>query len=397
MDGSDDSRETRISAGAHLGLEASPAHEFGRKLTRWAQKNRWQLAFLWVPTALVAIYYFLIAADLYASQAEFIVRSPQHQQMPSLTSLLQGSGVARAQDEIYSVNDFLLSRDAVKSLEKDVDLRAIFNRREGDWLARYPSAIYDRSDEDFYKYYKRRVEVDYDTTTGITTITVKAFNAPDAQKLANLLIQESEALVNRLNLRAHDNAVRDAEADVKLAEDHVITAGQDMLGYRTREATLDPTKSSGAVFEAIGKVEAELASAQTEVAETIRASPDSPLKTSQQTHVEALQQQLRSMQANMAGRGGDSIALKLPEYEQLLMRQEFTSKELGSALASLESARAEARRQQVYLDRVVEPNLPDKAEYPKRLISVGVVFISLFIAYSIGALLLAGVREHAQE
>ena len=61
------------------------------------------------------------------------------------------------------------------------------------------------------------------------------------------------------------------------------------------------------------------------------------------------------------------------------------------------NARAEARRQQVYLDRVVNPGLPDKALYPRRLASVLVTFVSCFLLYSIGALLLASVREHAQE
>ena len=66
-------------------------------------------------------------------------------------------------------------------------------------------------------------------------------------------------------------------------------------------------------------------------------------------------------------------------------------------MASLEAARAESRRQQIYLERVVDVSLPDRAHYPQRLRAVLIVFISCFLLYSIARLLIAGVREHSQQ
>lgn len=362
----------------------------------WIYRHAGSLIFVGLPTLLTAIYYGLIAADLYASEARFIVRSPSRVQATSITYLLQGAGISRAQDDVYSVNDFVTSRDAIAALGKHVNLRLIFNRSEADFLARYPDLIYDSSDLDFYRYYKKRVQVVYDTTTGISTVTVKAFRPEDARTVADLLIQESEALVNRLNERARNNAVRDAQTYVDTAEQRVSQAQRDVLAYRTREELLDPTKSSGAIFETAAKLEAEIASTQTRVAEINRNAPDSPLKAGLQTRVGALQQRVRDLRTQLAGPGG-SMAPKIPEYEQLILQQEFASKELALAMSSLESVREEARRQSIYLDRIVDANLPDKAEFPKRMISILIVFISCFIAYSTARLLLAGIREHAQD
>jgi len=394
MDGADESSASRDLIGKFADSRSKPA--FAAPLKRWLKEYRWSLLFLWLPTALTAIYFLILAAPMYASEAEFVVRSPSRPQLGGLSSLLQGSGIAKAPDDVYSVNDFVTSRDAIAALEKDIDLRGLFGRPEADYLARYPNLFYDSSNESFYKYYQKRITVEYDTTTEITTITVKAFRADDAQKLASLLIQESEALVNRLNERAHANAIRDAENDVKLAESRVTDAQHQVLGYRTREEMLDPSKSSAAILETVGKLQAELVATQTRLAEIDRNSPGSPLRSGLQTQVSTLQQQVQNQQSKLTGSDA-SMAPKIPEYEQLMLQQEFAAKELASAMASLESARAESRRQQIYLDRVVEANLPDKAMFPKRLISVLVVFISCFIAFSIGKLLLAGVREHTQE
>lgn len=361
-----------------------------------AHKYRGSLIFIALPTLITAIYFFLIAADLYASEASFVVRSPSRTQTTGLSSLLQSTGISRAQDDVYSVNDFIVSRDAITALDKQVNLREIYNRPEADFLARYPNFIDWGSAEDFFRYYQRRVEVVYDTTTGISTVTVKAFRADDAQLITNLLLKESEALVNRMNERSHQNSVREAETDVKLAEDRVVEAQQNILAYRNRETMLDPNKSSAAIFEMLAKMQAELATTKTRVAELDRNSPGSPLRSDLLEHMTALENQIETQRARLAGSSG-SMAPKISEYEQLLLKQEFSAKELASSMASLESARAEARRQNIYLDRVVEPNLPDKALFPKRIKSILIVLITCFMGYFIGKLLIAGVREHAQE
>ncbi len=381
-----------------LNQEASPvatSPDISMKLMPWARRHRGSLLFIGLPTALAMLYYFLIAADLYASEAKFIVRSPSHMQTTGLAGLLQSTGISRSQDDVFAVHDFIMSRDAVTATEKKIDLHSMFNRPEGDIFASYPNLLFPATFEDFFRYYKNRISVGYDSTTGITTLTVKAFRANDAKAIADALLAESEELINRLNQRAHDNAVRDAETSVQLAEDRIAKAQQNTLEYRNRETLLDPGKASGAIFERLSKMQAELAMTRIHLAELDRNSPGSPKRPDLETHISALQQQTAQEQSKLTGASG-SMAPKISEYEQLTLQQEFAAKELASAMGSLESARDEARRQQIYLERIVEPGVPDKAEFPRRLRSVFIVLITCFLGYSTGRLLLAGIREHAQ-
>ena len=372
-----------------------PKGFYRHRMVDWARRHRGAIIFLWLPTLLTTAYYLVFAADLYATEAKFVVRSPPRLQAPSLTTLLQGGNAAKAQDDIYSVNDYVVSRDAIDKLESRLKLREMFGAPNGDYLARYPGPLYDETKEDFYLYYQKRVAVEYDVTTGITTVTVKAFRPADAKLIANLLIEESEALVNRLNERARSNAINDAESYVKVAETRAVEAQASVLGYRNKESLLDPGKSSGAVLETIARLQTELTTALTRVAELQRISPDSPLKSGLQTRIDALRQQIQSQQSRLTGLDS-SIAPKIPKYEQLTFQQDFALKALASAMSSVEVAREEARRQQIYLDRVVEPSLPDKAVYPKRLKSILTIFISCLLAYTAARLLLAGIREHSQ-
>ena len=62
----------------------------------------------------------------------------------------------------------------------------------------------------------------------------------------------------------------------------------------------------------------------------------------------------------------DGLAEKIAEYERLMLQQEFSVRSLAQAVAALELARVDARRQQMFLERVVEPGVPDQAMEPRR-------------------------------
>jgi capsular polysaccharide transport system permease protein len=73
---------------------------------------------------------------------------------------------------------------------------------------------------------------------------------------------------------------------------------------------------------------------------------------------------------------------------------EFSNKQLASAMVNLESARNEAQRQQIYLERIAEPSRPDAAQEPRRLRGILATFLVGLVAWGVISLLLAGVREH---
>ena len=125
------------------------------------------------------------------------------------------------------------------------------------------------------------------------------------------------------------------------------------------------------------------------------SAPRSPLLSALDDKIRAFQAQLDAERARMAGET-NSLAPKVGEYDELVLDREFASKMLETAAVSLESARLEAQRQQLYLERVVNPNRPDKALEPHRLKSIAMVLATCLMAYAIIALVVAGLREHRQ-
>src|SRR5689334_5230911 len=66
-----------------------------------------------LPTIVAGIYFGLIAANRYESEARFVIRTPGSAIPNPLTSLVQSSGITRANDDAYAVREYILSRDAM--------------------------------------------------------------------------------------------------------------------------------------------------------------------------------------------------------------------------------------------------------------------------------------------
>src|SRR5688572_29837574 len=74
------------------------------------------IAVVVIPTFLATMYFGFLASDVYISQSQFVVRSPDKPATSGLGVLLKSVGFSNAGDEIFIAHDFIKSRDALKSL-----------------------------------------------------------------------------------------------------------------------------------------------------------------------------------------------------------------------------------------------------------------------------------------
>jgi len=351
------------------------------------------LLFVVLPTVAAGGYLFGFAADQYVSEAKFVVRGAASPPSGVLSSLLQGAGVSRAQDDTFAVQDYILSRDALQELGATVDVRALFDRPEADPLSRFPMPFMGETNEHLFKHYLNRVDVSYDSTTGVTALTVKAFRPEDASAIARALLAGGERLVNRMNDRQRSTTMNEARREVAEAEARVQRIAGELANYRTRQATLDPNKASAGALAAVQDMINRGTSLRTQLMVMIKNSPQSPLIPDMQRRLEALDQTISTARDRIAG-GDRSLVPQITEFDALTLQREFAERGLASAVSFLDTARLNAQRQQLYLDEVVHPNEADYAKYPRRFADLAIVFATLFGLYTIFKLLAAGAREH---
>jgi capsular polysaccharide transport system permease protein len=367
-----------------------------RAIARWLRSQLLLLLMVVIPGVLGGIYYGFICSDQYISETQFVVRSPNRNAAGLLSGFLQSTGFVRAQDDSYIVTEFIKSRAAVDSLVEKDGLMGMLSRPEADFLNRYPLPWREPSSEELFQHYLNIINIRTDTGSGVTTLNVRTFRAEDAQRLANALVQHAEELINRLNDRARGDAIRYAQLEVSDSQVRLSNMQKRLTDFRNREALVDPTKQSTAALDMIGRLSEDLADSKTRLAALDEQAPQSPQGQSLRARVTAMEQQISQERAHIVGNDG-SMAPLIAQYEQLLLEREMAAKMLTSATVSLENAKIDAQRQQLYLERIADPNLPDHALYPKRISSFLMMLAVCFASFWIVRFFINQVYEHAAQ
>lgn len=385
-------------AGRHEGVLTDVEYRpQGRRFSWWlAVRKLARLCLLFSPTLLAIVYFGFIATPRYASEVTFVIRnSTRPIGTAGFGALLQMSGLTRAQDDVYAVHDYLVSHDAVHYLRENLDMLAIYGRPGADFLARYPSIIYGRTRDEFYRFFQHKLTVNYSAVTGITTVQVQAFRPEDSRNVVEALLVASEALVNRMNSRLQQDAIALSAKAVKAAEEKLLDVQLRITDFRNRELMIDPGASSLVVTDLIGRLSGALVEVRTQLREMSMSAPNNPQRVALERRAEAIEGQIDREKSRISSDDG-GLATKLAHYERLVTEREIARNALAAATGALEAARAEARRQQLYLERIVQPNMPDFATKPERLRSIATAAALNLLLLMMGWLILTGVREHAQ-
>lgn len=389
-------------------MEIQPIPELKNAASKWSQAietlkklkkhlahaNRLFLFTVIVPTFLAIIYFGFIMSDVYISESRFVVRSPERQSsVGGLGGLLKGAGFSRSQDDTYTVHDFMLSRDALEKINERLPLVQSFGGKHIDLFSRFNGLGLDDSFEELYRYYQNRIKIELDTTSSISTLKVNAFNAEDVHRINTLLLEMSERLVNTLNERGRQDMIHFATEEVERAEKKVQSAGLALSEYRNKKTVFDPERQSALQLQLISKLQDELIATKTQLNQVRNFTPHNPQISALQQRAASLQTEIDTQMAKVAG-PSSSFTNKSAEFDRLKLERLFADKQLATALVSLEQARNEAVRKQLYLERIVQPNKPDVAIEPRRLRAILATFILGLICWGILTILIAGVREH---
>lgn len=375
-------------------------HEQGEslvgKLRRRLHPYRWFMLFVMLPTVIVAAYYYIFASDQYESGADFVIRKAESgsRNMGGLGQILGFSlGASSIQNDAAIVQEYLQSHDAVAKLRAEDQLVERFTRTDIDPLSKL--RFDTPRPETLLKYYRKQVTVTQDPETGITHLRVRAFSPADAHVITSKLLALGEARINQLNERTYRNQISDARRELKLAEENLTDKQQQLTAFRRDERDIDPAGSGKAQLGLVTEVTGNLVAARSRLESMGRfLSKSSPQYRALASQVASLEAQVAGQSSRLAGQG-TSIASNLGDYEDLMIRKEFATQRYAAAATAFETSRAEALKQQLYLTRIVSPNMPVKALYPERPRIIATVFFALLMAYAIGWLLAAGVKEHS--
>ena len=229
------------------------------------------------PTLLSSVYYGLVASDVYVSESQFVVRSPKNTgSLTGIGAILQSAGFARSSDDTYTVHAYMRSRDAMNGLNQDGALATHYSDKKIDMISRFNSLGMAGAIEDLFQYFQKKITIDLDAASSISTLKIKAYSAEEAQRLNEQLLQMGENLINQLNDRGRQDIIGYAQSELQLAEQRATDASKALNRYRIQNNIFDVKEQAQIQGQLITKLQDELISVKTQLAQVQAVTPENP-------------------------------------------------------------------------------------------------------------------------
>lgn len=341
-----------------------------------------------------SIYWLGIASDRYVSESRLIIQSTNLHSGASLDlgSLISGNTGANRTDQLL-LREHLRSPDMAEKLDTALHLREHFGS-QGDWFSRIWQGA-DASREDFYAYYLRRVQVEYEEFAGVLVVKSQAYEPVKAQQISQMLVQEGERFMNRMAHAIAQDQVTFLEGQVQALNSKVQASRRALLEFQEKKGLISPEAAAQVIAAIVANLQGQMVDLQAQrAAMQAYLVADHPNIVLLEQRIAALEKQIAQEQAKLAAPGGKTLNRTAEAFAQLELQAKFDLDMYKTALTALEQGRLEATRTLKKVSVLQQPNLPQDATEPRRLYTASVWALTILLLAGVAHLLMAVVRDH---
>lgn len=352
---------------------------------------------IWVviPVFLVFFYLYSLASDQFASRAAFSIR--KEAASSAVSSLLGGlTNISSGTEDENVLFQYMQSQSLVSEIDSQLDLRKLFSRNH----SRDPLLTLgpDATIEELVDFWNKMITPRLEQRSGIISLEVHAFAAQDAYTINTAILKRNSELIERLSRIAQEDTLSFAKEDLVTASQRLKQSRLQISEFREVSQVIDPRADAQSQMGILGQLEQKLADAMItfDMLSGSVGETDPRLKQARKV-VEVIQGRISKERAanvtQSSDANGRAISDNLGTYEAMQVDLEFAQKSYVAALASYETAVAEARRKSRYLVAHISPSLPETAEYPRRMVTASVLTIFIFLSWILLLLVAYSIRD----
>lgn len=351
------------------------------------------LIYVGLPTLASGYYFHNVATPMYSSFSQFTIEKAESpaMQAPSLGGL--GASALANVTEAVTTQNYLTSRDVMLQLDEDYGFKSLFSAEKIDPLQRLDQ---DASLEAFYKLYKKRIKIGFDPTEGIIRLEVSSPDPQASYDVSNLLHGYAEEWVDQLTARSRQDRMKGAEDGYQQAENALEKARGEVLRLQKQKGILSSDAEVQLLMNEISAMTTAISETKIQLDELMsNPRPNQARIDTAERMIERLTRTVTEKrdQLTQGTEGQDSLASIQAELESANAELEMRQSLLVQSIQNMETARIDADRQTIYLNRAVAPVVTDESSYPRAFENTAVTFVAALVIYMMISLTFSILRE----
>jgi len=365
-------------------------------------KNKYLSIFMLLPLTILMLYYFLLVSPRYESTAILTLKQNDSSMVPDMSLGILGGMSQQSSTNDYLLINYILSTGMLKELNKQYNLKKIYQSNSIDFISRLSSSA---NQQDFLDYYQNMVSAEFNLEASMITLSAQAYTPSEAKKILTGIIANSQNAVDNISHTLAAQRMHFSKNQMDFARNKALKEQQNLLEFQNKYGIVDPESSILAVSEIINSLQLELAQTESELTALQAYLNDrAPEIKAAQQKIMALKKQIAKEKTSLLSVDDQSAKHTLNidqelnqvtyKYSWLKLNAEFSLSEYTAAMQSYEVAKMDTLKQQSYLVTIVEPTLPDDPSYPKTWYNLLTLLIILLAIYGIGRMIITIILEH---
>lgn len=340
-------------------------------------------------------YLIFFAEQTFETETQWIIRENSSSSMPAISGLSTGLLGVRGNsgyEEALILQNYLESPAFVQKVKSELPFAQHYRGANRDFVRRFSG---EESVENIRRYFRRFIDIQVSSDTGLITVRVRAFSPEFAKDLALYLVEQSEERINEINQRMFLSQTSVAEEELRKNEERLRAVRGELVAFQLERGVLDPASEAAARFAGISAIDSRLVEARSRLRVQSQFLSEGSVEIRQlRNEVSALEEQRFEEMAKLLGEGDEGMAGLLRHYDDLKLRLELASSSYNASFATLESARQDAARQEKFILEVSPPQLAGEPVFPRAFYHGFIALVLIGLVSSLGKLVLATIRDH---
>ncbi len=331
-----------------------------------------------IATAIISF----IMTPIYRTTASVLPVSSKQSPLGSLAGLAAMAGVSVGGDESsQKVMAVLNSRTIKENVIKDLNLiPKILDELPED---RNPLLV------TIEKMEKKIVSISDDKKTGVINISIDFKDPELAKRIAEQYVKELQDILAEKSLTVSKMNRIFLEKQLEEEEKKLKKYQQEMAEFQKENKIIEPTKQLEGTMELYTNLIAQKIALEVQLKKIETAlSPDNPKIAILKNQIKEIEEQLRRIEQKADGAlpSISNVPEKIVKYTDLLRKLKASEAIYETLLKMYEQAKLDEAKENLYVEVIDYPILPDKPVKPKKALMVAVagvtsIFLGIFLAF----------------
>jgi len=316
-----------------------------------------------VLTGLIIGYVWLISADQYQSKAYFTITTedPSKEITGGITDLLSSASSSGSDTQLLL--GYITSADLLIELEQELGLAEHYKSPEKDWYFRLEQ---EAQLEERLKYYREYITATYNVTTGLSEISAWTFEPELAQDILDFILIKSEGFVNKMNTTIASEKLSFVQNQLVESEKSVEAIKKEIADFQNENGLITPIHVIETQLAAINALRQQALELKIKISALEAKNPASPLLVTPRKELKLREEEIKQMEAAIAGSEGKKLNKLLTTFQGLEQRLEFSMQLQQTTQALLEQTRVDAISTTRFFTKVQTPFHPEEPLFPDR-------------------------------